>query len=133
MDTYLCKYCGKKLDSSIRVCPDCGALNPHNEEVITEATKQVVQEYEATKKFTNGFSVVALIVGIGLFLFHMIMLVSDPPSYLAWELFVGAISGGMVVVLTTIGMVKNEGVGKAVLISAGISLWMLFMFAFISF
>lgn len=133
METYLCSRCGKRLDSTMKVCPDCGALNPHNAEVIKEAAEQITREGKAVKRFSNGFSVVALIVGMGLFLFHIVALVSGPPSYLAWELFVGAVSGGFTAVVSIIGMVKNEGIGKAALISGGISLWALLMYAFLSF
>lgn len=126
METWLCQKCGQRLDSSARVCPACGALNPHNAEVVAEATEQVIKETKSMHKFTNSFSVVALIIGIGLLIFHMIILVSGS-SYSWGTAFVGAVSAGMVVVLTILGMTKNEGVGYAVLISGGISLWMLIM------
>lgn len=123
METWLCQKCGQRLDSSVRVCPACGALNPHNAEVVAEATEQVIKETKSMQKFTNGFSAVALIIGIALCVFHFIVLVSGD-SYSWGTAFVGAVSAGMVVVLTVIGMAKNEGVGYAVLISGGISLWM---------
>lgn len=126
METWLCQRCGKRLDSSLRVCPACGALNPHNAEVVSEATEQIIRETKSMQKFMNGFSTVALIIGIALFVFHMIILISGS-SYSWGTAFVGAVSAGMVIVLTILGMTRNEGVGYAVLVSGGISLWMLVM------
>ncbi|MDD6673810.1 MAG: hypothetical protein PUE46_07455 [Eubacteriales bacterium] len=40
MKTYLCNTCGKRLDDSIRICPDCGAVNYRNEDVIKDVTKE---------------------------------------------------------------------------------------------
>ena len=133
METWLCNTCGTRIDASVRTCPTCGALNPHNEEIIAEVVQQVVQENKAARKFSAGFSVVSLIVGIALFIIHIVLLVSGGPFFLTWQLFVGAVAGGMAAVFSIIGLTKNEGVGKLVLISCAVSLWMLFMYAFISF
>ncbi len=130
--TWLCERCGQRLDATMRTCPTCGAPNPGNQQVMNQYVQQVQRENRAVKSFSAGFSIVTLILGILLLLVHMVLLVSGPPIYLVWEAFAGAVSAGMMAVFSIIGLAKNEGVGKAVMICGGVSLWMLFMFVFIA-
>lgn len=132
-NTWLCNYCGKRLDSTMRTCPDCGAVNPGNPQVMAQVASQVYAQNRAVKSFSIGFSVAALIVGILLFLIHMVLLTMDPPSYLIWEAFGGAASAAMIVVFSIIGLVKKEPVTKVILICGGVSLWALFMYVYLSF
>lgn len=124
METWLCKRCGERLDCSVRVCPSCGALNPHNAEVITESIKQTVKETKSIRKFSNSYSVVALIIGIVLCVIHVNILVSGS-SYSFGIAFIGTVSALMVVFLAILGLTKKENVGCTILIFFGISLWML--------
>lgn len=126
METWLCERCGEQLDCSVRVCPSCGALNPHNAEVITESIKQIAKETKSIRKFSNSYSAIALIIGIALFAIHVNILVSGFSHSFGFA-FVGTVSALMVVFLAVLGLTKKENVGCAILISCGISLWMRIM------
>ena len=127
METYLCRQCGKRLDASTKVCPDCGSLNPHNLEVIAEVTEQQKSTEKAVKKFSNGMFTATLIAGLLFCIVHIVLLVSDPPSFLTAELFIGAVCGAMAAYFSVIGMTKKEGSMNAALITAGISFLLLIM------
>ena len=129
----LCDRCGRRLDNTMANCPDCGAPNLGNPQVAAQFAHQVYAQNRSVKSFSIGFSVVSLIVGILLFLVHIVLLTMDPPSYLIWEVFVGAASAAMIVVFSIIGLAKKEPVTKAIVICGGASLWALFMYAFLSF
>ena len=130
--TWLCSQCGYRLNSSHRVCPVCGAMNPGNPQVMAQVSQQMYQQNRATKSFSTGLCVATLIVGIILCLVHMVMLIMDPPVYLIWEVFVGAVSGGAAAVFSIIGIAKKEPVFNIVGICCGISVWMLFMYLFLA-
>ena len=131
--TWLCNQCGFRLNSTHLTCPVCGAANPGNPQVMSQFSQQMYQQNRATKSFSVGFSVVTLILGIILCLVHMVLLFMDPPIYLLWEVFVGAVSAAGAAVFSIIGMAKKEPVFNAVGICCGISVWMLFMYLFIAF
>lgn len=99
---------------------------------MAQFSQQMYQQNRATNSFSVGFSVVTLIIGIILFLVHMVLLVMAPPIYLLWEVFVGAVSAAGAAVFSIIGIAKKEPVFKVVGICCGTSLWMLFMYLFLA-
>ena len=65
MKTYLCNTCGKRLVDSIRICPDCGAVNYRNEDVIKDVTKEK-SNYHKIYAPVSIHSIVSVLVAGGI-------------------------------------------------------------------
>lgn len=125
MNTYLCQTCGTKIDSSQRICPSCGAINPHNKKVIAEVTKQVIEQKMAEKTFSNGFLFAAIIIGLVSFIASIILLTAGVPPFCMFEMCGCAVSSGVMIVFGIIGLTKKEDVLKGICITGAISIGLL--------
>ncbi len=125
METYLCQICGTKIDSSQRICPSCGAINPHNEKIIAEVTKQVIEQKRAEKTFSNSFLFAAIIIGLALFIASIILLAVGVPPFCMFEMCGCAVSSGVMIAFGIIGLTKKEDALKGICITGAISIGLL--------
>ncbi|WP_405354070.1 hypothetical protein [Ruminococcus sp.] len=124
METTLCKVCGRKLNPSDKVCPDCGTLNPNNDEVAQIETEKYTKQIKSINTYHCTVLMVTLLISVGLDIVDFSMLFNDKNS-ISFYLLIGLFFSGMGTVLSIIGIFKKENVNKLVYASIFVSIIML--------
>lgn len=65
MDSYLCQTCGKRIDDSVKVCPDCGTPNYKNKEVINDVAEEY-KDVKIIKSNSSSLSISTILIIIGI-------------------------------------------------------------------
>lgn len=120
MEQYLCSKCGTKIDDSVKICPICGALNYKHSEIQELSHQEKIYEDKFSKKFSNTFLSISLIIGIIIFVVSFILMLTS-----IWSTFISAICGGVVIVLSVVGISKKEPVLRGIVIAIIISFFTL--------
>lgn len=125
MDTFLCKNCGARMDNTMRQCPDCGAINYANVEVLKTVVENKQKEQKAVKRFSFGFVFVGLLFGIVFLCINIAVFLSGAETYLLFDFVISSIASIFLIAFSGVGLIKSErnyvpkGIFISFLVAAG--------------
>lgn len=125
MDTFLCKNCGARMDNTMRQCPECGAINYANVDVLKTVVENKQKEHNAVKRFSFGVVFVGLLFGIVFLCINIAVFLSGTETYLLLNFLISSIASICLIAFSGVGLIKSErnyvikGIFISFLVAAG--------------